>query len=125
MIQILPDNSKIYATGLIPLLDSSVSVIDTASGKVVKDVPVDGPGIAVVSVSHDGRYVYVQTASSMVDVIDTRTDTVIRRIALLAPPSLGSVTVSSDDRTLYVGSQLGFITQYDGPGSVSKPGPSG
>lgn len=60
--------------------DNTVSVIDTAAGKVVATVPVAAGSHGIV-ITPDGRWVYVGgDGSSPVSIIDTTTDSVARSI---------------------------------------------
>ena len=80
--------------------DDTVSVIDTAAGKVLKTIPVAaGPHGMVVSA--DGRWLYVSgDGSSKVDVIDTTTDKVTRSIEVGKSPHGNRLT--PDGTTLLV-----------------------
>jgi YVTN family beta-propeller protein len=80
--------------------DNTVSVIDTADGKVVATVPVvQGPhGMAITP---DGRTVYVSgDGSSAVSVIDTATDQVVKTIEVGKAPN--GVALTRDGKLLLV-----------------------
>jgi YVTN family beta-propeller protein len=91
--------------------DNTVSVIDTADGKVVATIPVaQGPhGMAITP---DGRTVYVtDDGSSALSVIDTATDHVVKTIevgkmpngvALTRDGKLLLVTVYGEDRIAFL-----------------------
>src|ERR1700682_3437735 len=91
--------------------DSTVSVLDTAAGKIVATIPVaQGPhGMAI---SQDGRTVYVAgDGSSTLSVIDTATDQVVKTvevgkapngIALTPDGKLLLVTVYGEDRVAFL-----------------------
>jgi YVTN family beta-propeller protein len=91
--------------------DNSVSVIDTASAKVVATIPVvAGPhGMAIGT---DGRFAYVSgEAAGAVSVIDTQTDSVAATVEVGATPhglamqpdgALLLVGVYGDDRVAFV-----------------------
>jgi len=80
--------------------DNTVSVIDTASAKVVATVPVAAGPHGIV-ISPDGRWVYVcGDGSSAVSVIDTLTDTVARTIEVGKSPHGNRLT--SDGKMLLV-----------------------
>lgn len=91
--------------------DNTVSVIDTGAGAVVATVPV-APGPHGMSVSPDGRWVYVSgDGSSTLDVIDTATDRVARSIevgkaphgvALTPGGGLLLVAINGEDRIAFV-----------------------
>jgi YVTN family beta-propeller protein len=107
--------------------DSTVSVLDTAAGKIVATIPVaQGPhGMAI---SQDGRTVYVAgDGSSTLSVIDTATDQVVKTvevgktpngIALTPDGKLLLVTVYGEDRIAF----LDAATQA-AAGSVAVPKP--
>src|ERR1700712_4002252 len=66
--------------------DSTVSVVDTASGKVVATVPV-ATGPHGMAMSPDGRFVYVSgDGSSSLSVIDTATDAVAQTLEVGPTP---------------------------------------
>jgi YVTN family beta-propeller protein len=93
--------------------DDTVSVIDTADGKVVATIPVvQGPhGMAI---TRDGRTVYVAgDGSSSLSVIDTATDKVVKTVevgkspnglALTPDGKLLLVTVYGEDRIAFLDS---------------------
>lgn len=81
--------------------DSTVSVVDTASGAVVATVPVaSGPhGMAI---SPDGRFVYVTgEGGSSLSIIDTASDTVAQTLEI--GPTPHGVALLPDGKTLLVG----------------------
>jgi YVTN family beta-propeller protein len=91
--------------------DNTVSVIDTADGKVVATVPVvTGPH--GMSISRDGRTVYVTgDGSSSLSIIDTASDRVVKTvevgkapngIALTPDGKLLLVTVYAEDRIAFL-----------------------
>jgi YVTN family beta-propeller protein len=91
--------------------DNTVSVIDTASGKVTATVPV-AAGPHGMAISSDGRWVYVSgDGSSTVSVIDTSTDSVAYSIEVGKGPHGNRLTpdgklllvgVNGDDRIAFV-----------------------
>jgi YVTN family beta-propeller protein len=81
--------------------DSTVSVIDTASGAVVATIPV-AAGPHGMAVSGDGRVVWVTgDGSSSMSVIDTASDSVAQTIEVGASPH--GVALAPDGKTLLVG----------------------
>ena len=81
--------------------DSTVTVIDTGAGTVVKTVPV-AAGPHGMAVSPGGRFVWVAgEGSSDVSVIDTASDTVARTVDVGASPH--GVSMLPDGRTVLVG----------------------
>jgi YVTN family beta-propeller protein len=80
--------------------DNTVSVIDTASGKVVATVPV-AAGPHGMAITQDGRTVYISgDATSSLDVIDTATDKVVKTINVGKAPN--GVALTPDNRLLLV-----------------------
>jgi YVTN family beta-propeller protein len=80
--------------------DNTVSVIDTAAGKVVATVPV-AAGPHGMAITQDGRTVYVSgDGSSSLDVIDTTTDKVVKTINVGKAPN--GVALTPDNRLLLV-----------------------
>jgi len=107
--------------------DNTVSVIDTASNKVIASIPVaEGPhGMAI---SGDGRTVYVAgDGSSSLSIIDTATDRVVKTVevgktpnglALTPDGKLLLVTIYGEDRLAFLDIATGAVV-----GSVSVPKP--
>lgn len=99
--------------------DNTVSVIDTAAGKVVATVPVSA-GPHGMAITEDGRTVYVSgDAASSIDVIDTATDKVVKTIdvgktpngiALTPDNRLLLVTVYGEDRVAFVDTSTQTVT---------------
>jgi YVTN family beta-propeller protein len=80
--------------------DNTVSVIDTADGKVVATVPV-AAGPHGMAITQDGRTVYVTgDASSALSVIDTATDRVVKTIEVGTTPN--GVALTPDGKLLLV-----------------------
>ncbi|MGE5306620.1 MAG: cytochrome D1 domain-containing protein [Alphaproteobacteria bacterium] len=107
--------------------DNTVSVIDTADGKVVATVPVvAGPhGMAI---TRDGRTVYVSgDGSSSVDVIDTATDKVVKTINVGKAPN--GVALTPDNRLLlvavYAENRIAFVdtSTQSVVGTIAVPKP--
>lgn len=107
--------------------DSTVSVIDTATGAVVATVPVStGPhGMAITP---DGRTAYVSgDGASMVTAIDTATDKVAQTIEVGKSPH--GLAITPDGRTLLVGvygdDRVAFVDiatqKVVGTAAVAKP----
>ena len=81
--------------------DSTVSVVDTGAGAVLKTVSV-AAGPHGMAVSPDGRWVFVTgEGSSSMSVIDTASDTVARTIEVGASPH--GVAMLPDGKTILVG----------------------
>jgi len=107
--------------------DNTVSVIDTASNKVIATIPVaEGPhGMAI---SGDGRTVYVAgDGSSSLSIIETATDRVVKTVevgktpnglALTPDGKLLLVTIYGEDRLAFLDIATGAVV-----GSVSVPKP--
>ena len=98
-VAVTPDGTKVYVGG------NDVSVIDARTNKVTATIPVDlARGVAV---SSDGSKVYVAIyGNNTLDVLDTRTDTVIDTIGVGFEPF--GVAVSPDDSKVYVSNYGGF-----------------
>ena len=80
--------------------DNTVSVIDTAAGKVVATVQV-AAGPHGMAITQDSGTVYVSgDGSSSIDVIDTATDKVVKTINVGRAPN--GVALTPDDRLLVV-----------------------
>ncbi len=81
--------------------DNTVSVIDTAAGKVISTIPV-AAGPHGMAITQDGRTVYVSgDGSSSVDVIATASDKVVKTIEVGMAPN--GVALTPDNRLLLVG----------------------
>ncbi|MDE8649676.1 hypothetical protein PXH69_32395 [Rhodococcus qingshengii] len=115
------DHSKLYVSSLGVGLrndgpgiqaESALSIIDKETGDVRK-VQTLGPPFAVIQLSADGRNLYIPTAASVVQVLDTTTDTIIRTIPTLLPPSVVHIEVSPDEKDLYTYTGTGVITKYN------------
>ena len=109
VLRTLPDRSKIYVDNFGPL-SSQIGVIDTASNSVIKKIDTHGVPFASIQLSPDGRYLYVPTTFSVVDVIDTQTDQVVRTLSLPSLPF--GIEVSSDGAVIYVNFSDNTIGAY-------------
>jgi YVTN family beta-propeller protein len=90
--------ARIYVTNQ---LDNTASVIDGGTQKVVATVHV-GVAPAQMAVSPDRRSVYIaNTGSDTVSVLDTRSNTIARTIALPGGSKPVDVAVAPDGRYLY------------------------
>lgn len=112
VIKMLPDQSKMFVGNFGPLT-WQVSVIDMATQSVVKQIPTLGPAYAVASLSNDSRFLYVPTALSVVQVIDTQSLDVVRTLPIALPPAPAHVELSPDGAAIYVLSAMGTATKYD------------
>lgn len=107
--------------------DSTVSAVDTETGKVIATIPV-AAGPHGMAISPDGRTVYVSgDGSSSVSVIDTASDKVTKTIevgktpngvALSADGKQLLVTVYGDNKIVFVDTATQAIT---GEAAVAKP----
>jgi YVTN family beta-propeller protein len=80
--------------------DNTVSVIDTADGKVVATVPV-ATGPHGMAISQDGRTVYVTgDGSSSLSIIDTATDRVVKTVEVGKSPN--GIALAGDGKFLLV-----------------------
>ncbi|KAA0021535.1 YncE family protein [Antrihabitans cavernicola] len=107
-----PDHSRLFVANFGPF-SSYISVIDVASRSVITRIPTLLASYCVIQLSHDGRYLYVPTAASVMQVIDTHSLAVVRTIPLWLPPSIGHVELSPDDKQFYTVNSAGFGTKYD------------
>ncbi|MGH6839291.1 MAG: beta-propeller fold lactonase family protein [Methylocella sp.] len=118
--------------------DNTVSVIDTATNKVVATVPVAG-GVGSIAVAPDGKHAYVANFdSNTVSVIDTASNTVVATVPIGCSPAsntsclLNGVAVTPDGKYAYVANstsiRLPVIPDGKHPdvmnnGKFSFPGP--
>ncbi|KAA0021929.1 YncE family protein [Antrihabitans cavernicola] len=112
VLQELPDHSKIYASRLFSL-EATLPVIDKRSGRVIKNIPTVGAPYTDMRTTADGSELYLSTTASVVQVVDTKTDTIARTLPIVLPPAPGHIEVSPDNKTLYVLSEAGVLTRYD------------
>jgi len=101
------DGSKLYVDnfGLVP---ATISVIDRKSGGV-KTVPVESTPLGAFT-SLDGSEIYLPEVGFVVEVVSTKTDTVVRRLRF---PDIPVSSISGPDGKLYVGFQSGLLGVYD------------
>src|SRR4029077_16991586 len=107
--------------------DNTVSVIDTATGKVVATVPV-AAGPHGMAITKDGRWVFVSgDHSSQVSVIDTATDSVAQAIEVGKGPHGATLTpdgkqllvaINGEDRVVFVDTKKRAVL---GSVEVAKP----
>ncbi|KAA0024405.1 YncE family protein [Antrihabitans cavernicola] len=107
-----PDHSKLYASNFGPLV-WNITVIDPHTNKVIKKVPTIGPPYAVSQMSYDGRYLFIPTALSVVQVLDTTTDEIVRTLPIVLPPGPVHLELSRDDSVMYVFALGGIVSKYD------------
>lgn len=107
-----PDHTKIYASRL-GTTESTMPVIDKKSGRVIKEIPTFGSPYTDMRIPPNSRELYLSTLASVVQVVNTDTDTVVRTLPIAVPPVPGHVEVSPDNKTLYVLGESGFLTAYD------------
>jgi len=99
--------------------DNTVSVIDTATAKVVATVPV-ASGPHGMTITKDGKWVFVSgDTSSQVSVIDTATDRIAHTIEVGREPACSAltldgrqllVTVNGDDKVVFVDAAKHTVT---------------
>lgn len=110
VLRMLPDRSKIYVDNFGPER-GEIAVIDTRTDTVVKKIPTHGLPFASIQLSPDGRFLYVPTSASLMQVIDTRSDQVVRSFAL--PGSPIAIEISPDGQRLYVFFSDSTVAPYD------------
>ena len=75
-ILIMPDGNKAYLPTwgrYPPNTQNAIAVVDLQSGQVERRIPIDGEPMKL-SLSADGKYLYIPTGSSFVAVVDTTID---------------------------------------------------
>ncbi|MFG1792168.1 cytochrome D1 domain-containing protein [Nocardia sp. NPDC049149] len=112
VIKELPDHSRLFVGNFGPLT-WNVSVIDTATRSVIARIPTIGAAYEVIQLSHDGRYLYVPTSLSVIDVFDTHTLQLARTLPIALPPLPVHVEIAPDDSVLYALTASGQATKYD------------
>jgi YVTN family beta-propeller protein len=105
-----PDGSRLY---VLHELDSTVSVISTATNAVVATIPSTSP--RAVAISADGTRAYVGGPGNL-DVIDTGSNTQVGTIPLSWKPQfrVDSMAITPDGTRLY----LGVVDQSSPGGAV-------
>jgi YVTN family beta-propeller protein len=96
---ITPDGSRVY---VLHELDSTVSVLSTATNSVVATIPSASP--RALAISADGARVYVGGPGNL-DVIDTNTNARVGSIPLSWKPQfrIDSMAITPDGAKLYLG----------------------
>lgn len=117
VIKALPDHSKMFVGNFGPA-NWNVSVIDIESQTVIKQIPTFGAAYAVSQLSHDGRFLFVPTSLSVMQVIDTQSLEVIRTLPIALPPGPAHLEISPDGTAVYVFSAVGTATKYDAVSGV-------
>lgn len=110
VVRALPDASKIYVDNF-GQDTATIGVIDAATNKVIKLIPTHGSPFASIQLSPDGHYLFVPTEFAKLDVIDTRTDQVVRSFQLPGLPF--GIEVSSDGSQFFVNFSGDTIGAFD------------
>lgn len=119
VIKAFPDRSKVYVDNFGPL-SSYMSVIDTKTDQVTKNIYTNGAPYAAMELTANGRYMYIPTDASVIHVVDTKTDTIIKTFGTAALPI--SITLSKDEQSLYVFFADGTAAAYSTMnGALVKP----
>jgi YVTN family beta-propeller protein len=104
-----PDGGTAYVTNL---LGQSVSVIDVASGSVRATISTGSFEPFVVRVSPDGGRLYIATNNSVVLVVATATNQIVKSVEVGFAPN--GFAVHPDGRRMYVSAFLGgTISEVD------------
>lgn len=106
-----PDSKILYVSNY---LDATVTKINTATNKVIGTVRNVGAGPALLAVSPDGKKIYVSNPETDVVTWFSPTSSTARPvIGLPAGLQPFALTISSDNKTLYVGSYYGTVAVVD------------
>lgn len=100
-IDITPDEKEVW---VLNGEDSSISIIDVATRKVVHTVDLKTDGPLRVTITTDGKYALVPSGTGELLVVDTKSREVIKRIPNVGTRSHG-VVVSPDSAFAYVAAQ--------------------
>lgn len=93
-----PDGNKVYVANSG---SNSISVIDTAAGRVTNTIGNFGYSPVELALSEDGRWLYATNPKSdNVSVIDTGSNTVVRRVSVGRRPA--GIVADADRRKIYV-----------------------
>lgn len=103
-IAVQSDDRRIFVTGWDPELGGVLRVIDTASGRVLRSVAVDGLPIGAVS---SANRVYLGRGEEVL-VVDAATLATVNRIDIGRPVSC--LAIGRDGTRLYVGDFSGALT---------------
>ena len=106
-VGVTPDGKKLYAPSGWWSTNPNVKVLDAETGKLLKTIKLAPKGgIHNLIVSNDGKHVYVgSTRYDHLSIIDTATDTVIRRVG----PIIGVIqplTINGAQTLAYINSHL-------------------
>lgn len=111
-IAISPDGTRAYvANGQ----GNQIWAIDTASNQVVATIPTTELGFVGVSISPDGSRLYAASIGnpSVVEVIDTKTNTVATTIALPDSDVPTRIAVTPDGSHAYITAETGHVWIID------------
>lgn len=106
------DGSRLFVGNFGPF-DFSVTVVDTETNAIIKKIPTILPAFATITMSVDRERLYVPTAASTIQVVNTRTLETERVILAYLPPVIAHIEVSPDERWIYVFNAAGPVTRYD------------
>ncbi|KAA0021343.1 YncE family protein [Antrihabitans cavernicola] len=112
VIRETPDHKKLFVA-VWDLIHWEMVVIDTATMQVTNRIPTLGPAYAVTQMSDDGRYLFVPTEFSIVQVIDTRTEQIVNNIAIVFPPAPIHLEIAPDNKSFYAFSALSGLGHFD------------
>ncbi|KAA0021346.1 hypothetical protein [Antrihabitans cavernicola] len=121
VVRATPDGKRLFVNSFGPLV-WTMNVIDVPSRRVIKTVTTAGAPYAVTQMSHDGRYLYMPTQLSLVQVMDTQTLDIVRTLPVLLPPGAAHMEITNDDQSIIVLAAPGTATQYNAfTGALEKP----
>ena len=111
VLRITPDHKKLYVDNFGPL-EFSVAVIDTASNTVTKKITTGGAAYASMAMAPDGKFLYVPTNASLIHVIDTSTDKIVKTFPILDLPFPIDLEVRPGGKSLFAFTTYGTLAEY-------------
>jgi YVTN family beta-propeller protein len=111
-IAISPDGTRVYVSNGE---GNQIWAIDTASNQVVATIPTTVLGFVGVSISPDGSRLYAASIGnpSVVDVIDTKTNSMVTSVALPGSDVPTQIRMTPDGSHAYVTGETGHLWIID------------